>query len=348
MIEFDVRLPLASFTLDVRCAVGDGVTALVGASGSGKTSLVELLAGLRRGEGTISIGGKVVLDTARRIELPPERRAVGYVPQDVALFPHLSARDNVTFASRDAARFAALSELLELAPLLDRRPAALSGGERQRVALARALMTSPRVLLLDEPLASIDQPLRTKILTYLRRIRDRERIPMLYVTHSPVEALALSHACIVLDRGRVAAQGDPDRLLRDPRIAGSAGIENVFEVGDPRHDAEKGITRTRTRDGMTLVLPYDQVAGAEFPIVVRISGEDVVVFAREPQAISSRNVFAGEIEELTVYESFGDLVVRTPARIHVRLTRDAIDDLSLHAGMRVWLALRSRAFRVVG
>src|SRR5437868_9023623 len=245
-IEIDIRLPLAAFTLEARCTLGAHVTALVGRSGSGKTSLIESIAGLRHATGRISIDGVAIHDE------PPERRHIGYVPQDAALFPHLSVRDNVRFGGRDEARFASLRDTLELAPLLDRAPSSLSGGERQRVALARALMTAPRLLLLDEPLASIDQPLRERILLFLRRVRDLG-VPMIYVTHQPFEALALANDCIVLRDGAIVARGAPRDVLTEV----TAEIDNVFEVTDPRHEPERGITRVTTSDGLELVPPYD-------------------------------------------------------------------------------------------
>jgi molybdate transport system ATP-binding protein len=349
VITIDIRLPLARFVLEVSCSLESSVTAIVGASGSGKTSLLEAIAGLREGtRGRIVIDDSILLDSGRGVGLPPDKRRVGYVPQEIALFPHLSARDNVTFAGRDPARVAALSEILELEPLLDRYPSALSGGERQRVALARALMASPRLLLLDEPLAALDQPLRERILVYLRRIRDRERLPMIYVTHQPVEAMALANFCIVLRDGRVAGQGKPDDVLRDPRVATTTDVENVFEVFDPQHDPSSGTTRVRTAGGVALVLPWDQVSTAEFPLVVRISGEEIVVFGRRPEAVSSRNILEGPITHLRLHEGMADVTIAAPMPIRVRLTRGAADELELAIGRRVWMALRSRSFRVIG
>ena len=345
MIEIDVRLPLAPFTLDVRCELSANVTALVGRSGSGKTSLIESIAGLRRAKGRIVIDGTALLDSDRGIDLPPERRSIGYVPQDAALFPHLRVAENIRFGGNDRDRFDALVAALELAPLLERVPASLSGGERQRVALARALMTQPRLLLLDEPLASIDQPLRERILLYLRRVRDLG-IPMIYVTHQPFEALALSSWCVVLRDGRVAAEGASRVVLADPEVAGN--VENVFEVSQPQHDRALGITRVTTNDGLEIVLPYDQVAEARFPLVVRISADDVVVFGERPTSISSRNVFEGTVTSLRASDGVVDLTVMAPAPLNVRITRAAADDLQLKEGSRVWLALRSRAFRIVG
>lgn len=344
MIEIDVRLPLAHFTLNVRCSLSANVTALVGRSGSGKTSLVESIAGLRRARGRIIIDDIPLLDSDHGIDLPPERRSVGYVPQDAALFPHLRVAENIRFGGNDRERFDSLVAALELEPLLDRAPASLSGGEKQRVALARALMTQPRLLLLDEPLASIDQPLRERILLYLRRVRDLG-IPMIYVTHQPFEALALSSWCVVLHDGSVAAEGPSRTVLADPAVAGS--VENVFEVSDPHHDPDLGITRVTTSEGLTLVLPYEQVADARFPLVVRISADDIVVFGERPSSISSRNVFEGTVASLRSSEGIVDLTVM-PGPLSVRITRAAAEDLRLVQGASIWLALRSRAFRIVG
>jgi molybdate transport system ATP-binding protein len=337
MIELDLHLDLARFTLDVRATLDAPVTALVGRSGSGKTSLVESIAGLRRARGRVAING---VDIAH---LPPERRGIGYVPQDVALFPHLDVAANIRFASRDESRFMSLCDTLELAPLLARSPASLSGGERQRVALARALMTRPRLLLLDEPLASIDQPLREKILLYLRRVRDLG-VPMIYVTHQPFEAIALATSCVLLDDGRVVAQGPPRDVLGDF----ATDVDNVLEVDHPHHDAARGVTHVTTAAGLALALPYDEVATATFPLIVRISGEEIVVFGEKPASISARNVLPGTVAARRDREGIVDLTVTTPEPLRVRVTRAAADELALAAGKRVWLAIRSRSFRVVG
>jgi len=333
-LDVDIRLPLADFTLEARCTLTAQVTALVGRSGSGKTSLIESIAGLRNAKGRVAIDGLAIERE------PPERRGVGYVPQDAALFPHLSVRDNVRFGGRDEARFASLCDTLELAPLLDRAPASLSGGERQRVALARALMTAPRLLLLDEPLASVDQPLRERILLFLRRVRDLG-VPMIYVTHQSFEALALAGDCVVLRDGAIVARGAPREVL----AAVTTEVDNVFEVVDPRHEPERGITRVTTAEGLELVLPYDAVRDATFPLVVRISGEEIVVFGERPASISSRNLIEVEIASITERDGVVDLAA---GPVRVRITRAAADDLRLRAGSRVWLALRSRSFRVVG
>ncbi|MBV8517492.1 MAG: ATP-binding cassette domain-containing protein [Acidobacteria bacterium] len=208
----DVVLPLAPFTLDVSFATTRRITALYGPSGAGKTSLLETIAGLRTpATGRIELNERVVFDAAQRVFVPPRARRVGYVPQDDALFPHLSVRQNVSYGATrdgddDVFAFAHVVDVLELEPLLGRGVAHLSGGERKRVALARALLSRPEVLLLDEPLAGVDVVLRDRVLEYLVRVRDAFPIPMLYVTHQREEVAAICEELVLLDRGRVVDQ----------------------------------------------------------------------------------------------------------------------------------------------
>lgn len=348
MIELQFRVALAEFTLSVDCATRGRVTALVGHSGSGKTSLLEAIAGLRRAMGRIVVEGTVLLDSARGIALAPEERGVGYVPQDVALFPHMSVRRNVTFGGTDVDLLERVCAALEIAALLDREPSTLSGGEKQRVAIARALMTRPRLLLLDEPLAAIDPPLRDRILHHLRAIRDTIGTPMIYATHQIPEALGLSDESIVLDRGRVAGFGPSQLILHDRNIAGRDSVENVFEVDDPQPDVANGVTRVRSKDGLELHLPYEAVVDARFPLLVRISGDEVMLFTEAPRGISARNVFRGSIGRHELNAGTVELRIDTPAPIHVRLTEEADAALGLAPGREVWVAIRTRAIQVIG
>lgn len=215
-----VRLPLPHFTLEVNATLSARVTAIFGASGAGKTSLLEIIVGLRRpANGTVCLDGSPLTDAAARIFVPPEKRAIGYVPQEGALFPHLSVRQNLLYGVRSGeARptgldFPHVTEVLELAALGDRRIDTLSGGEQQRVALGRALLAAPRLLLLDEPLAGLDAPLRERLLPYLARVRDEFAIPMIYVTHSPDEVVALCDDALIMTRGQVTARGRPADLF---------------------------------------------------------------------------------------------------------------------------------------
>ncbi|MFL5318983.1 MAG: ATP-binding cassette domain-containing protein [Myxococcaceae bacterium] len=212
MIEIDLTLPLSDFDLRVSFSTNAKTIALVGSSGAGKTSVLEAIAGLRRSaSGRIAINGRLLQDG--NTFLKPEQRGVGYVPQDSALFPHLSVRENVRFGLKSAATFEEAVSLLELGTLLDRRPRTLSAGERQRVALARALATSPSLLLLDEPLANLDRKLRARILPFLQAVRARTSVPLIYVTHAPDEALAMAEEAVVLEHGRVLAHGPASELL---------------------------------------------------------------------------------------------------------------------------------------
>ncbi|HVU25963.1 MAG TPA: ATP-binding cassette domain-containing protein, partial [Opitutus sp.] len=216
-----LRLPLAHFTLEVDATLAGRVTAIFGASGAGKTSLLETIAGLRRpSAGAVRLDETPLTAVATHTFVAPEHRAIGYVPQEGALFPHLSARRNLLYGF-DPRRprpaplaFDHVAAVLELSPLVDRATGTLSGGERQRVALGRALLAAPRLLLLDEPLAGLDAPLRDRLLPYLARVRDEFAIPMLYVTHSPDEVVALCDDVLVLTRGRVTARGRPMDLFK--------------------------------------------------------------------------------------------------------------------------------------
>ena len=217
----DVRLPLAHFELRLDVEVACQVTALFGPSGAGKTSLLDLIAGLRRAPSAyIELDGRVLTDTASRTEVPAYDRHIGYVPQDGALFPHLSVRGNVLYGNKGDTSLERVTEVLEIGHLLDRRIGDLSGGEKQRVALARALLSSPRLLLLDEPLAALDEDLKGRVLSYLQRVRDELKVPMLYVSHTTDELRALCDEVLVLDRGLLRGRGEPRTLFlgREPAI----------------------------------------------------------------------------------------------------------------------------------
>lgn len=206
-----VSAPLGPFALTVDLVAAARVTAVFGASGAGKTSLLEIVAGLRRpATGRVVLNGRVLDDTAAGVHIPSRLRGVGYVPQDDTLFPHLSVAANLGYARAvSLAAATRVADVLELGPLLSRRPAGLSGGERRRVALGRALLSSPEVLLLDEPLTGLDAPLKERVLSYFVRIRDEFAIPTLYVSHAPEEVLALADEVVVLERGCVVTRGRP-------------------------------------------------------------------------------------------------------------------------------------------
>jgi len=356
VIELAVELPLARFALRVEARLGDGVTAVMGPSGAGKTSLLEAIAGLRpQARGRIAIGDAVLLDSAAGVRLRPERRRVGYVPQDAGLFPHRTALANVRFGARgDAARIRSAIETLELGPLLAQYPETLSGGERQRVALARALASAPRVLLLDEPLAALDVALRQRIVPYLLRIRDEWKVPALYVTHGVGEALAVAESVLLLRDGRVEAHGAATALLSAAamRDAADPGIENLRRAHVVAHDADAGTTRVVADDGTRLAIPLAASHAPGDSLSLVVPAEDILVATEPPQAISARNLVPVRIA--AVDRVGHDVLLRCEptsgpvgAPWLVRVTPAAVAALALAPERLVWLAIKSHSIRII-
>lgn len=216
MIEIDFDLVQGAFSLSVAARIDARTTAIFGPSGAGKTTILDVVAGLRRpARGRIVVGERVLLDTAARVDVRPHQRRLGYVPQDVALFPHMNVRRNLLYGRHpgESPDLSRVMEMLEIETLPERRVSALSGGERQRVALARALMSGPSLLLLDEPLAAVDVPLRKRILPYLERVRDALRIPIVYVSHDRDEVREFADHVLLVEQGRLVASGPPVAVL---------------------------------------------------------------------------------------------------------------------------------------
>jgi molybdate transport system ATP-binding protein len=216
VIELDIQLTQGTFRLDVTATFNGKATAIFGPSGSGKTTTLDAIAGLRAPDrGVIRIDGRALFSSKERVNLPSHQRRVGYVPQDVALFPHMNVRLNLLYGRHPGTSppLERVVSMLEIESLVDREVGALSGGERQRIALGRALMSGPSLLLLDEPLAAVDVPLRRRILPYLQRVRDELHLPIVYVSHDREEVKRLADYVVLLEAGRVAAAGSPATLL---------------------------------------------------------------------------------------------------------------------------------------
>jgi molybdate transport system ATP-binding protein len=354
VIEIRVEVPLGGSDLRVETTLPASVTAVMGPSGAGKTTLLEAIAGLRRRtRGRIACGDEVFLDTERGVQVAPEQRRIGYVPQDAGLFPHLTALANVRFGARaDEGRVETAIDTLDLRPLLPRYPASLSGGEKQRVALARALATSPRILLLDEPLAALDVELKERVLPYLVRIRDEWKVPMLYVTHNVGEALALAGHALLLRGGRVEAQGRPLDLLSSPAfsVEAEAGIENLLPGRILGHDAAGGVSRIELQGGIPLSVPLAPTRFVGAPVMVAIRAEDVLVSSGPVKGLSARNVYEARVEAL---ERTGvDVTLRcalsaAPSPWLARVTPAAVEALGLKGGQSVWLAVKSHSVRLL-
>ena len=351
------RIPLAHFELNIDAAFDARVTAIFGPSGSGKTTLLDAIAGLREmAAGEIDIDGKKLFSSLQRINLRPQQRAIGYVPQEGALFPHLSVRRNILFgATRDGdAGNQGLTvdhvvDILEIGDLLNRPVTKLSGGEAQRVALARAILSQPRLLLLDEPLAALDIALKERILPYLGRVRDEFKIPMIYVTHNLAEVLTLADWVLMIQHGKLVAQGIPKETLQSANTIlqlPNEELENVMTVSFMSSNREAGTSRVRLISGVELLIPYVQrQENASFQI--RVSADDILVATEEPRGISAGNVLSGTIRRIESLEGEALLTVLAGEEFLVRLTASAVMRLSLSENKPVYLIIKTRSFRVL-
>ena len=363
MLEVALRHAWPGFALDVAFTAPEGVTALFGPSGCGKSTVLAAVAGLLRPlAGRVALDGVPLLDTARGVVLPPERRRCGVVFQDARLFPHLSVASNLRYGLKRAPRdatgpgFEEVVELLGIAPLLGRRPLGLSGGERQRVALGRALLARPRLLLMDEPLAALDAPRRAEVLPFLARLRDVARLPILYVTHALEEVDALADTLVLLEAGRVLAAGPVEALAARadlPALARRRDAGALVPCTVLAQDPARGLTRLGFAGG-ELVAPLRPGLAPGGRLRVRLRARDLAVATEPPRGISMHNILpctllgidpAGEVPEGV--EVFLRLAVgATP--LLARVTRDTVDRLALRPGMPLWALVKSVAFDHAG
>ena len=345
-----------SFVLDAAFEASAGFTMILGPSGSGKTTLLNCIAGFARPDGRITLGARVLLDSDQRIDVPVAERRLGYVFQNLALFPHLSVAQNVQYgimklaANERRARMMTMVESFRVAHLLARKPGEISGGERQRVALARSLVTNPAALLLDEPLTALDSATKSKILDDLRAWNASHEIPILYVTHSPEEAFALGERVVVLEGGRLLAQGMPQDVLTTPRhetIAQVVGFENVFDA-TVRSIAETQGTMLCQLDGSPtqLEVPLGHAdIGSRVRIAIRAG--DIIIASEQPHNLSARNSFQGRVLSIRREGVRVVIMIEAGATFEVHLTPAAIDALGIEAGKLVWLVIKTYSCNLV-
>ena len=354
MLDINVSKMLGSFGIEARvsCAAA-GVTAIFGRSGAGKTSLVNMLAGLLRPDsGRIAVRDSVLFDATAGIDLPPERRRLGYVFQEGRLFPHLSVLKNLTYGLgrvREAERAIDLDQVVEIlgiAALLPRRPRDLSGGEKQRVALGRALLANPRLLLMDEPLSALDQARKEEILPFIERLRDESQIPIIYVTHAMEEIVRLADTLVLMSEGRVVAVGPLETLTSrlDLRpLTGRYEAGTVLRTRVAGQDLAFGLTELAFSGGRLRVPHLKLPLGTE--LRVRIRARDVALARRVPEKISILNVLPARVEEIGPEEGpLVDIKLRAgEATLWARLTARSRHELALAPGAEVYALIKAVA-----
>ncbi len=344
-VEIALRHDFAGFSLDCAFAIDKpGIAALFGPSGAGKTTIVNAVAGLWKPKhGRVAVDGRVLFDSERRIFVPVSRRRIGYVFQDARLFPHMSVDENLRYGWRRAenppseGEIAHVIAMLGLDHLRARGPSKLSGGERSRVALGRALLSSPSLLLLDEPLAALDAARKTEIMPYLERLRDEARIPMLYVSHSLEEVSRLADTVVRIEQGRLAAQGSVFELMT------ATGFGAVIDARVSAKRAPEGLSVLAFDGGELFVPRLRRPAGAR--VRVRIHAEDVMLALEEPVGISANNVLAAQVSEVRDHGG-----AQTDVRLEcggtkllARITRASAARLQLRGGMGVHAIIKSVA-----
>src|ERR1700678_2550163 len=363
--ELEVRIrkrfpnPEGSFNLNVHFRALAGFTILFGASGAGKTTLLDCIAGLTDpDEGRIAIGGEDLYDSENKRNLVAWKRSIGYVHQDLALFPHLTAEENVAYGLRSLSAVERQSRSREILAafridhLRDRRPAQIAGGERQRVALARTLVTNPRALLLDEPLSALDRPTKSSLVGDLRKWNQNHRVPILFVTHNGEEVFALGDEVIILDAGKIVAQGLPHGVMRAPRletVANLAGFENIFDASVVALHEARGTMTCHLRKG-TVELETPLVR-AEVGSLLRvgIQAGDLLLATEEPHGLSARNILPGTIRRLVQRDVIIAAIVECGAAdFEVHLTLAARDSLQLRPGQAVWVVVKTHSCHLMG
>ncbi|PZO63506.1 MAG: molybdenum ABC transporter ATP-binding protein [Paracoccus denitrificans] len=350
MLEVSLRHRFSGFDLDARFTAPSGLTALFGPSGAGKTTIVNAVSGLLRPDyGRIVVGDRVLLDTDANVFVPTRKRRIGYVFQEGRLFPHLIVRQNLTYGARflrnaDRPPVGPVVDMLGIGALLDRRPATLSGGERSRVGIGRALLSGPDLLIMDEPLAALDDARRQEIMPYLERLRDAAKVPILYISHSVSEVARLATTLVAVDRGRVVAAGPLAEVAADPDLglaqAGDAGAVLGARVVGIEAD---GLTRLETVAGPLFITGEAGQVGRTLQL--RIRAADVTISLSRPTDSSALNILPAVVDRIvpTANAATIRLTLGDDAAILARITRRSVDALALRPGVPCHATIKSVA-----
>lgn len=345
------------FDLDVKFDARQRVTCLFGPSGSGKTSILSMIAGLvKPTKGAIHLGDRTVFDTSQNVDVPADRRGIGFVFQDHRLFPHMTVLANLRFGCRRSVRkhfhskpmeFTRVVDVLELGPLLLRRPGTLSGGQRQRVSLGRALLSGPEILLMDEPLAALDDALKHRILEYLERIVEEWQIPTLMVSHSQAEVRRLSDWVVVMNDGRVVTQGSAETALGQPQMLGlknSLGPVNLLRI-DHAETLNGHVIGHVSQQPLNLLRATEEKLKA--PFYVQFTPADVTLCRRDVQGVSTRNHLRGQVRQVVALSDRVFIAVDIGQILWSEVTREAASELKVVVGMDVHCLIKTNSLRIV-
>jgi molybdate transport system ATP-binding protein len=355
MLRVAVKKRRGSFSLDARFELPTpGVAALFGRSGCGKSTLVNVIAGLLDADaGRVALDDIVLLDTERRLYVPPEHRRIGYVFQEARLFPHLTVAANLRYGEKRApahryVNMDTVAGLLDLGSLMDRRSHQLSGGERQRVAIGRALLSQPSLLLLDEPLASLDAARREEVLPYLETLRDQLAVPMVYVSHNFDEVLRLATYVVLMDGGKTIAQGGVGEMSLNNDLRSIIGTDAVGAIVDATAlgpDPASGLMRVKLGHGELKVQAAHVAVGAK--LRVQLLARDLIVATQAPQHLSVRNILSGIIAAVTSDDDESDLIAIDigGTLIMARVTKAATRELALKPGQPAWALVKAVSLR---
>jgi len=356
MIEIEAYLSRSGFTLDAKLLFDGPVIGLFGPSGAGKSSLLGIMAGLvRPNHGRVVIDGYCLLDSSHKVNVPVYQRRIGLVFQDSQLFPHLSVRNNLVYglrllpAKERRFSFDHIVELLEVGHLLEQHPGQLSGGEKQRVALGRALLTSPRLLLLDEPLAALDTRLKSQILPFLRRVKEQIQIPMIYVSHSINEILHLTQAVAIIQDGKIIASGNFHEAINHNEVlslAHSLGLDNVIQTKVLRHDLEFGYTVVG-QGGMQIMLPYVGITVGS-NISLSVPASNVALSKTAIEGTTIQNQLPGIVTAIHKVDHRALVTVDAGCKLIAEVTGKAVFDLGISQGDRVYCLMKAQAVRYLG